>query len=81
MISATTAYYYEELTRSVNYPWHVITTTSPRKVLIALNLIITFCGIYFSMYGAYVTQLLYDPKDFTMWFSWSVVDIAQYYWI
>ncbi len=70
MISATTAYYYEELTRSVTYPWHVITTTSPRKVLIALNLIITFCGIYISMYGAYVTQLLYDPQNFTMWFSW-----------
>ena len=63
-------YYSEKINQGLYYPVNAVSSTSPRKLLIVLNFIIFFCGIYFALYGAYVIQLLYDPSYFTGWVDW-----------
>lgn len=66
----STFYYAEKIHQGLYYPINAIASTSPRKLLIVFNLIMFFIGIYYTLYGAYVTQLLYDPSYFTGWINW-----------
>lgn len=69
-------YYFEKISQQVVYPLHVFEATSPRKVLFAINLVLSVCAMVMTTYSVYLTWLLYDPHFVTGWSNWFILVIV-----
>lgn len=64
-------YYLEQISRKLKYPFHVAYSTSPRKFLLSVNMLLIFCSCIISAISIYASQLLYDPEFYFGWLNWS----------
>lgn len=55
-------FYFERITQKIEYPYHVLVTTSPRKILFVINLLLAVCAFCLSGFAIFLCQLLYDDK-------------------
>lgn len=69
-------YYFEKISQQVVYPLHAFEATSPRKVLFAINLVLSVCAMVMTTYSVYLTWLLYDPNFITGWSNWFILVVV-----
>ncbi len=70
VIMLNRSYYFERITQKVRYPVHALSTTSPRKLLFGINLLLAICSVCMASFSLYLCQLLYEPDFISGWFNW-----------
>jgi hypothetical protein len=55
-------YYLERLTHQLRYPYHLLITTSPRKVLFAINLLLAILSLLVAGFACFLCSILYNPN-------------------
>jgi hypothetical protein len=54
-------YYFERLTHQLAYPYHKLVTTSPRKILFSINLVLALLSLVIAGFAIFLISILYDP--------------------
>lgn len=69
-------YYFESITQRIDYPFHVLATTSPRKLLFGINFLLAICCLSLAGFAIFLCQLFYDPDFTSGWIIWLGMSIV-----
>eukprot|EP01039_Chlorochromonas_danica_P003295 gene3295-3615_t len=70
-------YYFERFTQRVTYPFHLLSTSSPRRVLFAINFLLTICCLCLAGFAIFLCDLFYDPGFVSGWIIWMGLAIVS----
>lgn len=70
-------YYFERFTQRLLFPYHALVTTSPRKILFFINLLMCVTSFLVAALAIFLCQLLFDPNFTEGWITWLGMAIVS----